>query len=78
MSLIQVQECTNLKLQIPFGCVHIMAIDGYSSFIVGYATLPSKNSVGIYDNVYRPIITTYGVFDTLRADQGLYLHLEKW
>ena len=42
----------NEKLAM-FGVTHVIAIDGYSSCIVGHSTMPKKNNIIIYDAVYR-------------------------
>lgn len=42
----------NEKL-VMFGVTHVMAIDGYSKKIVGHSTMPIKNNIIIYDEVYR-------------------------
>lgn len=42
----------NEKL-VMFGATHVMAVDGYSGKIVGYATMPTKNNIVIYDDVFR-------------------------
>ena len=42
----------NEKLAM-FGVTHVIAIDGYSSKIVGWSTMPVKNNLVIYDEVYR-------------------------
>ena len=36
-----------------FGLTHVFASDGYSGKIVGASTMPLKNNVIIYDQVYR-------------------------
>jgi len=36
-----------------FGATHVVAVDGYSFKIVGHATMPIKNNLTIYDEVYR-------------------------
>uniref|UniRef100_A0AAV2MKP7 Transposase n=1 Tax=Knipowitschia caucasica TaxID=637954 RepID=A0AAV2MKP7_KNICA len=42
----------NEKL-IMFGVTHVLAIDGYSSKVVAHATMPIKNTLTIYEDVYR-------------------------
>ena len=42
----------NEKLAM-FGVTHVLAVDGYSSEIVTYSTMPRKNNLTIYDNVLR-------------------------
>ena len=36
-----------------YGVTHVLARDGYSGKIVSYLTLPVKNNVAIYDQVFR-------------------------
>lgn len=42
----------NEKLAM-FGVTHVLAIDGFSSKIVGRSTMPVKNNLTIYSDVYR-------------------------
>ena len=42
----------NEKL-VMFGVTHVLAIDGFSSKIVGCKSMPVKNNILIYDSVYR-------------------------
>ena len=42
----------NEKL-VMYGAVHVCARDGYSGMIVGFCTMPVKNNITIYDNLYR-------------------------
>ena len=42
----------NEKL-VMFGVTHIIAVDGYSRMIVGHVTVPIKNNLLIYRDVYR-------------------------
>ena len=42
----------NEKL-IMFGVTHVIAIDGYSRMIVAHLTIPVKNNILIYEQVYR-------------------------
>lgn len=39
-----------------FGVTHVVAVDGYSSKIVANATMPIKNNLIIYEQVYRWVI----------------------
>ncbi|XP_060759597.1 uncharacterized protein LOC132886813 [Neoarius graeffei] len=59
----------NEKL-VMFGVTHVMAIDGYSKKIVGHSTMPIKNNIIIYDEVYRPAVMSYGIWDQVRVDCG--------
>ena len=42
---------------VMYGVVHVVAIDGHSRFIVAGTTMPTKNNVKIYKNIYRYIRT---------------------
>ena len=42
----------NEKL-IRYGVTHVLAIDGYSSKIVAFTTMPVKNNLTIYSEIYR-------------------------
>ena len=42
----------NEKLNM-FGVTHIIGIDGFSKKIVGFCSMPIKNSVLIYDKFFR-------------------------
>ncbi|KAK7922224.1 hypothetical protein WMY93_009126 [Mugilogobius chulae] len=58
-----------------FGVTHVMAVDGYSSKIVGNATMPIKNNLVIYDKVFRPALVSYGMWDQVRVDHGKEFYL---
>lgn len=58
-----------------FGATHVVAIDGYSKMIVGYSTMPIKNNLVIYENVFRPAILKHGVWDQVRVDHGKEFYL---
>ncbi|XP_056466626.1 uncharacterized protein LOC130405524 isoform X1 [Gadus chalcogrammus] len=58
-----------------FGATHALAIDGYSSKIVGYATMPVKNNLIIYGDVYRSAVLNYGLWDQVRVDHGREFYL---
>ena len=55
----------NEKL-VMFGCTHVCLIDGCSRAIVGFCSMPIKNPIVIYENVLRPTIAQYGLWDQLR------------
>lgn len=42
----------NEKLEM-YGLTEVCASDGYSGKIVGFVTMPVKNNILIYDNIYR-------------------------
>lgn len=46
----------NEKL-VMYGVTHVAAVDGYSGMIVGFVTMPLKNPILIYDQLYRFVIT---------------------
>lgn len=50
----------NEKL-VMFGVTHVIAVDGYSKKIVANATMPVKNNLSIYEEVYRSVL--YVMFD---------------
>ncbi|CAL9696619.1 unnamed protein product [Knipowitschia caucasica] len=58
-----------------FGATHVVAIDGFSSKIVAQATMPVKNNLVIYDQVYRAAVETHGMWDQLRVDHGREFYL---
>ncbi|KAK9535816.1 hypothetical protein VZT92_008173 [Zoarces viviparus] len=64
----------NEKL-VMFGVTHVLAIDGFSSKIVGQATMPIKNNLTIYDEVYRSAVMEYGMWDQVRVDHGKEFYL---
>ncbi|KAG5840954.1 hypothetical protein ANANG_G00194390 [Anguilla anguilla] len=49
----------NEKLAM-FGATHVLAVDGFSKKIVGHSTMPMKNNLYIYEDVFRPAVITYG------------------
>ncbi|KAK1905295.1 Forkhead box protein E1 [Dissostichus eleginoides] len=52
----------NEKL-VMFSVTHVLAIDGFSSKIVGRSTMPVKNNLTIYNEVYRSAIMEHGMWD---------------
>ncbi|CAL9707210.1 unnamed protein product [Knipowitschia caucasica] len=64
----------NEKL-IMFGVTHVLAIDGYSSKVVAHATMPIKNTLTIYEDVYRSAVLEYGMWDQVRVDHGREFYL---
>ena len=53
-----------------FGVTHIAAIDGYSRKIVGFITIPRKNSIAIYNVLFRPLLINEGLWERVRIDRG--------
>ena len=64
----------NEKL-VHYGVTHVCAVDGYSKKIVGFASMPVKNNITIYNEVYRPMVLRYGLFDQIRVDHGKEFYL---
>ncbi|KAM7012019.1 uncharacterized protein LKV04_022591 [Tautogolabrus adspersus] len=64
----------NEKL-VMFGVTHVVAIDGYSGKLVGHSTMPVKNNLTIYQDVYRQAVLTQGLWDQLRTDCGREFYL---
>ncbi|XP_056265526.1 uncharacterized protein LOC130190237 isoform X2 [Pseudoliparis swirei] len=60
---------------VMFGVTHVLAIDGFSSKIVGQATMPVKNNLTIYNDVYRSAVMEYGMWDQVRVDHGKDFYL---
>ena len=60
----------NEKIAQDFGCTHVALIDGCSRMVCGYASMPVKNPILIYEYVYRPAVMKYGLWDQLRVDKG--------
>ncbi|XP_077397836.1 uncharacterized protein LOC144033529 [Festucalex cinctus] len=58
-----------------FGVTHVLAIDGFSSKIVAHFTMPVKNNLIIYENVYRTAVANNGMWDQLRVDHGREFYL---
>ncbi|XP_035989127.1 uncharacterized protein LOC118561265 [Fundulus heteroclitus] len=51
-----------------FGVTHVLAVDGYSSKIVAHSTMPIKNNLVIYEDVYRSAVVNHGMWDQVRVD----------
>lgn len=45
-----------------FGVTHIIAVDGYSRMIVGDVTVPIKNNLFIFSDVYRKAVQDHGLW----------------
>ena len=58
-----------------FHCTHVALIDGCSQSICGYASMEVRNPILIYENVFRPAILKYGLWNQLRIDHGQELSL---
>ena len=42
----------NEKL-VMYGVTHVTGVDGYSGMILGFVTMPIKNNIEIYENLYK-------------------------
>ena len=64
-----------------FGVTHVMARDGYSGMIVAFSTMPVKNNLIIYDEIYSHFTMTYGLWDQVRVDDeqefNLVCHIQE-
>ena len=59
----------NEKL-VMYGVTHVMARDGFSGIIIAHSTMPVKNNLIIYDEIYRQFTTSSGLWDQVRVDGG--------
>ncbi|KAF0023447.1 hypothetical protein F2P81_024077 [Scophthalmus maximus] len=64
----------NEKL-VMFGVTHVLAVDGFSKKIVSHSTMPVKNNLIIYEEVYRPAVLSYGLWDQVKVDCGREFYL---
>ncbi|XP_077060372.1 uncharacterized protein LOC143712032 [Siphateles boraxobius] len=60
---------------VMFGVTHVAAVDGYSRKIVAHCTMPVKNNLTIYQNIYRSAVIEYGMWDQVRVDHGKEFYL---
>lgn len=60
----------NEKLGQCYGCTHVAIIDSCSRMICGFASMGVKNPIMIYDQVFRPVLLLYGLWEQLRIDHG--------
>ena len=65
-----------------FEVTHVMARDGYSGMIVAISTMPVKNNLIIYYEIYINFTMTYGLWDQVRVDGGrefnLVCHIQEY
>ncbi|XP_073326353.1 uncharacterized protein [Pagrus major] len=64
----------NEKLAM-YGVTHVVAIDGFSKKVVGHSTMPIKNNLVIYEDVFRPAVVANGMWDQVRVDHGKEFYL---
>ena len=57
----------NEKLAQSYGCTFV---DGCSRLIAGFASMPVKNPILIYEFVFRPALITYGIWDQISMNNG--------
>ena len=71
----------NGKLKM-FGVNHVMARDGYSGMIVPFSTMPVKNNLIIYDEIFSHFTMIYGLGDQVCVYGGqefnLVCHIQKY
>ncbi|KAK7130500.1 hypothetical protein R3I93_019988 [Phoxinus phoxinus] len=60
---------------VMFGVTHVLAVDGFSKKVVGHATMPVKNNLTIYEQVYRSAVLGNGMWDQVRVDHGKEFYL---
>ena len=65
----------NEKIAQDYGCTHVLMIDGCSRLVTGYASMPVKNPILIYEFVFRPALCKYGIWDQIRMDHGREFNL---
>ncbi|XP_060745421.1 uncharacterized protein LOC132858892 [Tachysurus vachellii] len=58
-----------------FGVTHVIAIDGFSKKVVGHSTMPIKNNLTIYEEVYKNAVLSHGMWDQVRVDHGREFYL---
>lgn len=58
-----------------FGVTHVIAIDGFTKKIVGHSTMPIKNNLTIYEEVYKNAVLSHGMWDQVRVDHGREFYL---
>ena len=46
-------HCDQNEKLVMFGLTHVAAIDGYSGKVVAWTSMPVKNNLTIYDQLYR-------------------------
>ncbi|XP_062504950.1 uncharacterized protein LOC134181698 [Corticium candelabrum] len=63
------------RQQLAHRTTHVLAIDGYSGFILGLITMPVKNNLIIYNQLFRPILQQFGLWDQIRVDHGREFYL---
>ncbi|XP_060774401.1 uncharacterized protein LOC132884562 [Neoarius graeffei] len=55
--------------------IHVLAIDGFSSKVVAHCSMPIKNNLVIYEEVYRSAVVNHGMWDQVRVDHGREFYL---
>ena len=58
-----------------FGVTHVMARDGYSGMIVAFSTMPVKNTLIIYNEIYSHFTMTYRLWGQVRVNGGQKFNL---
>ncbi|XP_055360765.1 uncharacterized protein LOC114847823 [Betta splendens] len=60
---------------VMYGVTHVVAIDGFSGKLVAHSTMPIKNNLTIYDEIYRKAVLEHGMWDQIRVDCGTEFYL---
>ena len=55
---------------VHYAVTYILARDGYSGKIVGWAVMSRKNNAIIYNDVYRMYLMKHGLWDQVQVDHG--------
>ncbi|TRY89400.1 hypothetical protein DNTS_002614, partial [Danionella cerebrum] len=64
----------NEKLAM-FGATFVLAIDGFSSKIVCFSSMPIKNNLLNNEDVFRSTVVNHGMWDQIRVDHGKEFYL---
>ena len=65
----------NEKIGQDYGCSHVLMIAGCSRLATGYASMPCKNRILIYEFVFRPALCRHGIWDQIRMNHGREFNL---
>ena len=60
---------------VHYGVAYVLARDGYSGKIVGWAVMSRKNNATIYNDVYRMCLKEHGLWYQIRVDHGREFYL---
>ena len=51
----------NEKIAQRYGCTHVILIDGCSRLVAGYASIPIKNPILIYEFIFKFALRKFGI-----------------